>query len=202
MYGRKRKGVKEKSRTPPGESRAAGPIPAPGDLQVVQAFLNTVQFETGKDELATPRDLADWLSRNGLLPAGSELAAADLGRARDARAGLRALFTAQAGEVDEQAMSRLDRAAAGARAQVRFDRDGTTRLEHVSRDFDDALGTLLGLVHAARCAGQWPAFKICAHSRCRNAFYDFTKSCNGKWCSRRCGDKVRAKTFRRKQQRY
>ena len=92
------------------------------------------------------------------------------------------------GEMDEAAVVRLDQAAAGARAQVRFDRDGTPRLEPVSRDFDDALGTLLGYVHEAYCSGKWLSFKICANGECRKAFFDFTKGRTGRWCTRRCGE--------------
>lgn len=80
---------------------------------------------------------------------------------------------------------------------MRFDRDGTTRLERVSRDFDDALGTLLGFVHEAQSAGTWPRFKACASGECRAAFYDFSKGRLGKWCTKRCGDKIRARAFRK-----
>jgi hypothetical protein len=196
----KQRGVKEPSQTPPGEKRIASPIPAPGGLAEVQAFLNTVKRTKKKttDELATPRDLSDWLSRRGLLPAGTRLTPSDLERARDTRDGLRALLLAHNGyDLDEEAVARLDRAAVGARAQVRFDRDGTSRLERVSRDFDDALGTLLGFVHAAQSAGIWPRFKACASAECRAAFYDFSKGRLGKWCTTRCGDKIRARAFRK-----
>ena len=83
--------------------------------------------------------------------------------------------------------------------EVRFDRDGTSRFEPISRNFDDALGTLLGFAHAARCAGQWPWFKLCGRPGCRQAFFDFTKNHSGRWCSRRCGDTMRARIRRRKQ---
>ena len=199
MWGRKQRGVKEKPQTPPGHERISSPIPAPGDLEIVQAFLNTVSFGKKKtDELKSPRNLADWLSRLGLLPSGTKLTADDLTRARDVRTGLRALLLANNGYgLDEDAVERLDRAAMGARAQVRFEHDGKSRLERVSRDFDDALGTLLGAIHAAQSAGVWPRFKACAAPECRAAFYDFSKGRLGKWCTKRCGDKVRARAFRR-----
>lgn len=191
------KGYKEKSRTPPGQSRDTQAMSAPGELALVQAFLNTVRFEPKGDELTTPRGLSDWLSRNGLLPAGTELSADDVARARDARFGLRALVAAHGVyELNEEAVTALDRAAIGARAQVRFGLDGS-RLELISRDFDDALGTLLGIVHAAEAAGKWPAMKTCADPECRQAFYDYTKSLNGKWCCKRCGARIRARAHRK-----
>ncbi len=186
------KGYKEEPRRPAAHSRVSSPIPAPDGLGLVQAFLNTV------DELTTPGRLSAWLSRNGILPSGTELTRADVERACDARSGLRALAAANSGRtLDDASIAKLDRAAVGARAQVRFDRDGTSRFELISRNLDDALGTLFGLVHVARSAGKWPAFKLCAHPNCRRAFFDFTKSRNGKWCTRRCGYKIRAKAQRR-----
>ena len=193
--GRNR-GYREEPRRPAGQSRVSSPIPAPGGLELVQAFLNTVTSKS--DELKTPSSLSDWLSRNGLLPAGTELTPEDLERARDARSGLRALLATNSGaDLNDVTLARLDRAAVGARAQIRFDRDGTSRFELISRNLDDALGTLLGFVHVARSEGKWPAFKLCAHPGCRQAFFDFTKSRNGKWCTKRCGAKIRAKAQRR-----
>ena len=145
MYNKIR-GVKEEPRRPPGLSRISSPIPAPGGLELVQAFVNTAS--PASDELRTPRGLSDWLSRNGLLPAGTELTKADLERARDARTGLRALLvTNGGGRLNNSAVARLDRATVGARAQIRFDRHGTSRFELISRDLDDALGVLLGNRH-------------------------------------------------------
>ena len=197
--GRNR-GYRETPRRPPGHDRAASLDPAPGDLELVQAFLNTLRLKPKGDDLAGPRALADWLSRHGLLPAGFELDRDHVARARDARSGLRTLLAANSGaNLDEGAVERLDQAAIGARAQARFDRDGSSRFELVSRDFDDALGTILGMAHAALGRDDWRAFKLCAHPECRRAFFDFTKAGNAKWCTRRCGNKARAKAWRRAQ---
>ena len=62
-----------------------------------QAFLNTLRLKPRSDELAGPRALSNWLSRHGLLPAGFALDPDDVARARDARAGLRALLAANSG---------------------------------------------------------------------------------------------------------
>ena len=195
VRGRNR-GYKEEPRRPAGQSRVSSPLLAPGSLRLVQALLNTVGPQV--EELDTPGSLSDWLSRNGLLPAGTELTRSDLERIRDTRSGLRALLaTHSGGTLDQASVALLNRAAVGARAHIRFDRDGTSRFELISRDLDDALGILLGFVHLARAEGKWPAFKLCGHPGCRRAFFDFTKNRNGKWCTRRCGDKIRAKAKRR-----
>ena len=192
----KRRGVKEPPRVPPGQDRISTPIPAPGNLEAIQSFVNTADHDG--DGLRTPRDLTDLLARLGLLPADTALGADDLERARLVRRGLRALMHSHAGgDTDEDAVAQLGRAAAGTHARVRFDPEGATHLELVGRDFDDALGTLLGFVHEARCTGQWTSLKLCANPECRKSFFDFTKSHTGKWCTRRCGDRIRARAFRR-----
>ena len=47
--------------------RAAGLLEAPGDLELVQAFLNTAARDRHPDLLASPEGLGLWLERRGLL---------------------------------------------------------------------------------------------------------------------------------------
>lgn len=72
----------------------AGPEPAPGDLRIVQAFLNTGDPETGTDKLSQTRDLTDWLRYHGLSTGGEKVGRGDVERALDMRKGLRALLAA------------------------------------------------------------------------------------------------------------
>lgn len=186
--------LKKRRRMP----RTAEPRPAPGDLALVQALVNTTSPEQG-DELTNPRRLVDWLVRHQLLDAGVELGEEGLRRTLDARRGLRALLSAEmAGrKADAGVLGRLQQAAAGARAEVRFDDGGPVGFDSASRSLDDALGTLFAAVAAARLAGQWPLLKLCAREECRRAFFDDSQSRTGKWCTARCGDRVRAAAYRR-----
>lgn len=180
------------------KNRKRSPRTAPGELETVQAFVNTKDMKKRADELSTPRELAAWLARRKLSTASAVLTADDLDRARHAREGIRALLRANNGvELDEAAVARLDEAARGARIEVRFDRDGTVRFEAASPDFPDVLGGLLGLVAAARLRDDWPRFKACMNGGCQAAFWDSMRT--GKWCSHRCGDLMRAKAHRRTQ---
>src|SRR5215469_13466224 len=66
---------------------------APGDLGTLQAFVNTLDIELGKDELASPADLDAWLRRAGLAdgpadPSGPR----ELSVAIELREGLRAVL--------------------------------------------------------------------------------------------------------------
>ena len=100
-------------------------------------------------------------------------------------------------DLDTQAVNLLDQAADGAKVQVRFDPDGSSRFESSGASVDEALGYVLGLVMLARAAGHWPRFKLCADDECQAAFYDFSKSGRGKWCTTRCGDRIRSRKYRR-----
>lgn len=175
--------------------RRLAPKPAPGDLRIVQAFLNTVQHKAGTDELTAPRELSDWLIRHGLLASAAKLTKTDLGRALDVRDGIRALVVASGDDVDADAVRRLDRVARVARAHLRFHDDGSSRYE--AGDFEEALGHLITLVVLNRREGLWPRLKICADSACRTVFYDFTTNGATKWCTARCGDRLRALNYRR-----
>ena len=171
--------------------RSAEPEPAPGEMSILQDFLNT-------KHLSSPRDVGNWLASHRLLPPGTELTEADVKRLLVVQKGIRALvWVNSGGKLDEAAVDRLDQAAMGAFLQVRFSLDGSSRFESLSRTFEGALGYLLGIVMSTRIAGDWPRFKLCADGQCRAAFYDFSKNGRGRWCKVRCGDRIRSKQYRR-----
>ncbi len=174
--------------------------PAPGGLETVQAFLNTAKTDTQSEQLATPRHLARWLSRRTLLPAGAKLTDDDRKRAIEVREGIRALLRVNAGgKIDSKALERLDGAISRARFQLRFDPDASFRFEPATSGIEEPLGALLEIaVVESRVAGSWPKFKACANPDCRRAYYDATKGQTGKWCTTRCGDKIRARAQRRR----
>ncbi len=180
------------------QPRTSEPKPAPGDLAAVQAFVNTVTPERG-DLLAGPRQLGGWMVRHGLLDAGVEPGEDDWRRALAVRAGLRASAhaTTVGKPADAEAIDRLVRAAGAASSGLRYDDAGPAGFASAATGVGDALGMLLAAVAAARLAGQWELFKLCARKGCRRAFYDASQSRTGRWCNVRCGDRVRAAAYRR-----
>ncbi len=175
------------------------PTVAPGDLSLVQAFVNTVDRKVDNDELASPESLAAWLSHRRLLPREAELGRAELRRALEVREALRALLAANNGAaLVNEAVERLDRAARAARHQLRFGRGGAACLEPGSASFDDALGRLLQVVATAQIAGRWPLMKACGDPDCLAAFFDTSKNHTGRWCTRRCGNRCNARAMRRR----
>jgi len=62
---------------------------APGDLRIVQDFVNTFDRQTGNDDLASPQDLGAWLAGHGLLAKGARVGGSDWRAALELRDGLR-----------------------------------------------------------------------------------------------------------------
>lgn len=189
--------TRKRRRTAAGP-RIATPLPAPGELETVRAFLDTAPSGDRAEELATAEDLAAWLIDRGLLEAGTELGEKDRRRAIEVRRGLRALVAARdGGAVDGEVLSAVGSAAAAARFRLRVEAGVPVGFEPVSRTLDDAFGALLAPVAAAHRDGLWQRFKICARGDCRRVFFDSSRSNQAKYCTRRCGDRERARAYRR-----
>jgi predicted RNA-binding Zn ribbon-like protein len=173
---------------------------APGDLRLVQRFLNSVSFERGEDELDSPEALRAWLGERGLMGAAEPVTEGDRRRAIDVREGLRALLLANnGGELDSAALERLDRAAS--RAGLRFQSlpGADPRLAPDAAGVDGGLAELLGIVATAVADGSWERFKACPRDDCRWAFFDHSKNRSGKWCQMEvCGNLEKARTYRRR----
>lgn len=178
------------------KARIAGPKPAPGPLEIVQAFVNTKDLKHKTDELSNPWELSQWLASRQLLPEATHLTKIDRRRALDVREGLRALLAAHAGlKLDAGAVARLAEAVRGARLEISVEADGTIRLDPASAGLTDAFSVLLARISESQLLGTWPRLKVCANRECRAAFYD-TRDV-GKWCCRLCGDLMRSRAYRR-----
>jgi predicted RNA-binding Zn ribbon-like protein len=174
--------------------------PAPGPLGLVQAFVNSVNLESGPDLLADPDGLRAWLVERGLLKEAEPVGQDDLRRAVAVREALRALLLANNGAADEPAATEaLNCAAARARLVVRFDADGAARLEPAVAGVDSALGRILAIVYTANAEGSWHRLKACREDVCRWAFYDASKNRSGAWCTMAdCGNRAKARAYRQR----
>jgi predicted RNA-binding Zn ribbon-like protein len=181
---------------PPGDSVPEKTAPEP--LRLVQRFLNSVDLESGEDELSDPDGLRDWLAERGLIEADARVSAPDLRRALDVREGLRALLMANNGlALDAERVERLDRAAARAGVRVRFEPGADPRLAPEGSGVDAALGTLLAIVAGAVEQGSWRRLKACSRDVCHWAFFDYSKNHSGRWCQMEvCGNIEKARAFR------
>jgi predicted RNA-binding Zn ribbon-like protein len=172
--------------------------PAPGDLALLERFVNTANFEEGTDELSDAEALAAWLGESGLAPAGTAFDEVDRTRVVAFREALRALLLANHGTApDPQAIAALDRAA---RLVVAFDADGTARLVPAEGGVDGVFARLLGIVARSQAEGTWPCMKACPADTCGWAFYDHSRNHSRTWCTMSvCGNRAKARSYRARQ---
>jgi predicted RNA-binding Zn ribbon-like protein len=185
----------------PGESAPEKTAPQP--LYLVQRFVNSIDLESGEDELQSPDALREWLAERTLMGADETARPADLTRALDVREGLRAALMVNNGmPADTQKLARLEKAAARAGLRMRFGDDGDPRLEPESGGVDGALARLLAIVAASVENGRWERLKVCPREPCLWAFYDRSKNRSGRWCRmEECGNIEKARAFRERRRR-
>jgi len=172
---------------------------APGKLETVRVFVNTLDLESGADELSDPRALEAWLERLGLTQRASA-SSADLHAARRLREALRSLLLENNGvSVRKEAALALNQAAERGRLTARFDSSGTVRLEADATGLEGALGRLVSIAAAAMTDGTWRRLKACRADRCGWAFYDHARNHSRLWCSMAvCGNRTKARSYRRR----
>lgn len=183
----------------PDASDAARRPPAPGRLELLRTFLNTVDLEGGEDDFASPAQLAAWLVERGLLPRDAQLSEGDRVDAIDFREALRDVLGANAGHADDaDALARLD--AIAARVPLRVRMGDQPRLEPQSASgIDAAIGRLLAIMYEAASQGTWQRMKACRNDTCRWAFYDSSRNRSGAWCTMAiCGNRMKGRAFRRR----
>jgi predicted RNA-binding Zn ribbon-like protein len=177
--------------------------PAPGELELVRAFINTWDADEDVESVPGPAELRDWLVEHDLLDAGARVTAAEHRHAIEVREALRAVLLANAGlDLDPSAAPVLDEAARRARLGVRFDPDGRVRTEPEAGGVAGALGRLLAIVAAAQDEGTWTRLKACLADDCQWAFYDRSRNRSAVWCDMRvCGNRQKVRSYRERHHR-
>jgi putative stress-induced transcription regulator/CGNR zinc finger protein len=189
----------------PEESQPGNRTPAPGELRLVQAFVNTLWYRGRRREevIASPPALRAWLGARGLIEPGTRLGLADLTRAWEVREGLRALLLVNNGAaVDGEAIERLNRALHRPRVFVQLNADVQPAFIAPRGDLDGALASLAMIVAVAQVSGQWSRFKACRGHHCGWAFYDHSRNQSGNWCAMSiCGARAKARDYRSRKRR-
>ena len=179
---------------------------APGDLRFVQDFANTIDVETGADDLATPVAAAAWLLGGAKRGAAANVAppaaleAATHARLLALRSAIRDLLRAnhdrQASWEDYEAINTL---AATTPLAVRLGPSGFARLEGGGDATNEAVGRLIGAIYDAAGNGTWERLKMCPADGCEWVFYDRSRNRSGTWCSMRvCGNRAKVRRYQRK----
>ncbi|WP_051467042.1 CGNR zinc finger domain-containing protein [Actinomadura oligospora] len=169
---------------------------------LLRDFVNTLDVETGVDEIETPGRLAAWLRDNGLVASGSAGTATgdDLGLARDLREGLRAAMHDHHGPSDPSG-PRFPPGLEGALTALPLRitlTGGPPRLVPLgSADVREGLARVAAATMDAVADGTWARLKVCQESTCRWAFLDTSKNRSRAWCSMRvCGNRTKTRAYR------
>jgi predicted RNA-binding Zn ribbon-like protein len=174
---------------------------APGRLEVVRQFLNTIDFENSTDELETTRGARRWLGARGLVRRGAQVSERERMRLIELREALRALAWAHTNPpLPRDALTRLNRLASTASIHPMFNDGGNVQLTAVRGDVQDAISALLAIVCESIADESWTRFKVCRDERCRWAFYDASRNQVGTWCSMAfCGNRAKTRAYRQRQ---
>ncbi|MBI3216823.1 MAG: CGNR zinc finger domain-containing protein [Mycobacterium sp.] len=173
--------------------------PAPGALRRVQAFINTVDRESGTDRLAHHADARPWLEDAELLAPAAPLTDNDLATIVAVREALRAMTVQNSGGPvpAESELAALRAVLASSTARAILDDDGTLRMASVGDSPQARLLDLLLVVRDAQADGSWSHLKACGNDECRWAFYDRSRNHGGTWCDMStCGNKLKNREFR------
>jgi predicted RNA-binding Zn ribbon-like protein len=168
----------------------------PAELWLVESFLNSIDVESGADDLDSVARLQRWLADHHRAAAGNQATADDLALARGVREGLRTMLAAHtAGEptdlstLDELAVRVPLRATFGTAAGLRPAADGVPGM----------LGEVLAAVVLAERDGSWHRLKLCREGTCQVVFYDRSKNASRCWCSMQvCGNRNKTRAYRRR----
>ncbi|HSS09057.1 MAG TPA: CGNR zinc finger domain-containing protein, partial [Acidimicrobiales bacterium] len=172
--------------------------PAPGRLQLVVEFVNTLDVEVGRDELSDPSSLGEWLVETGLLPAPSPpVTDDDVATTGQLREALRSLLAANNG-IGSADLQTLNASTHELTLRVVFSGDRDVALRPLeSAGVTGALADLVGVVFTAMTDGKWNRLKVCREDTCRWAYYDSSKNRSAAWCSMAvCGNRAKARAYR------
>jgi len=148
--------------------------PAPGELELVRAFVNTFSVERRTDALTSPWE-------------------------RTVREAIRSALAANhdRSPVPTAALRVLDEAAERVGLSVRFAADSSFALVPTRRS---RVGEVLVAMTEAMSDGTWSRLKVCADDECLWAFYDNSRARTGKWCEMEvCGNRAKQKAWRERQ---
>lgn len=170
---------------------------APGRLDLIRAFMNTIDFETEVNPLEGPDAMGEWASKYAPGAAGGE----DLRRLRAFREALRTVLEANGGEADPAAAwAGLAPFLSDTRFTMKAAPDGRLALQPEGSGASEVVSHLLSVVYDAIGSGEFARLKSCRKQSCRYAYYDRSKNGSGAWCDMSvCGNRVKAERRRARQ---
>jgi predicted RNA-binding Zn ribbon-like protein len=142
-------------------------------VNLLIAFLNTVDSGAGADALARPRDYAAWCRARGERPG-------DLAAARQLRDSLRAMLLGGRAALPDAAIAVAPAAGGG-----------------VALAPADLVQSVLAGAAALTLTGDWGRVKLCRAGDCLEAFLDGSRNRSRVWCDMaECGNQAKVRGFR------
>ncbi|MGH2795069.1 MAG: CGNR zinc finger domain-containing protein [Actinomycetota bacterium] len=180
---------------------------APGVLELLQCFANTIDVETARDDLApggdrtAPSGLRHWLLEHELIGLRDRVNQDDLKTGLDLRGAIRELAHTNHGEpASPEPLKVLERIGAAADLEPRFRPGEPPILEPQAKGVSGALGKLVAIAFGSMSQGDWQRLKICRSDDCAVVFYDYSKNQSKSWCSMRvCGNRTKVRNYRRRE---
>lgn len=192
-------------------SKESRKFKVPDELANVYDFANTldvrhfthhgVEHPQG-DELAGPKQLADWMQKRGLDAGGGRVTVVMFETALRLREALRAYLQCEPAERrrNRDVLGALDDALAPFPLRVEA-RVGRGAILSAARE--DALAGLSAIaieLHDATLVGTLDRLKMCASEECRRVFFDRSKPSTRRWCmSNLCGNRMKTRAYRERQ---
>ena len=176
--------------------------PAPGDLEILQRFLNLHDHAPDGETLEPPHEMVRaFLVERGLLAPEQRFAETDRETYLELRRALRALIEADDGEplapTDAEV---IDRLGADAGLHPHFHAEHRPTLEPREAGVAAAFGRIVAIAFVASFDGSFEHLKLCASEDCRAVFYDRSKNHSGRWCSMEtCGNRAKVRAWRERQ---
>ena len=166
---------------------------APGELEFVRRFCNSINRENGAERFDSPASLDQWLISEAAAPVGATRA--ELARLIDLRESMQALIVANSTGVENpSAWADLGDVVGAVHFGLDTDRDSIA-IAPRGRPFEALVGRLALAIVDAQRDGRWLRLKACQH--CRWVVFDPSKNRSARWCSMSaCGGRHNARQYR------
>jgi len=163
---------------------------APGNLYLVEAFLNTWSDELGIEDFETTTTTQEWLKNVGLWASSKKLTAEQHRKLIKFRSDLRSWI------LDSDAAEPLKESTRDITFNTTFEAGGDVHFHPTGDPYQHLLGALTKAIAESQIDGTWERFKCCELPTCGWAYYDSTRSRTKRWCSMKtCGSRHKAREY-------
>jgi predicted RNA-binding Zn ribbon-like protein len=175
--------------------------PAPGDLELLQRFLNLHDHDAAGAELDPPLEMIQtFLLERGLLSPDEPFGEAERATALALRRALRSLIARGSEGLKPEDAEVIDEIGIRAGLHPHFHAGRVPTLEPRGQGVAAAFGKLVAIAFLASFDGSFEHLKLCADPTCRAVFYDRSRNRSGKWCSMEaCGNRAKVRAWRERQ---